>query len=64
MIIKEDKYCIVSKSFPLKFMKDGEEWDTIYDIYLEDKKACEDELNTYDEPEEFQILNVKVTYEF
>ena len=27
-------------------------------------KYCENELNTYDEPELFQILKVQVTYEF
>lgn len=64
MIISEEKYCIASKSFPLKFMQDGEEYDSIDDIVLMTKESCEYELSTYDEPEEFQILKVKVTYEF
>ena len=28
------------------------------------KEMCEDELGTYEEPEEFHILKVQVTYEF
>lgn len=64
MIIKKEKYCIVGKSFPLKFMYDGNEYDTITEIMLMDKDECENELKTYDEPEENQIIKVKVTYEF
>lgn len=64
MIIKKEKYCIVRKSFPLKFMYDGNEYDTVTDSMLMDKEECEDELQTYDEPEENQIIKVIVTYEF
>lgn len=64
MIIKEEKYCIVRKEFPLKFMYDGNEYNSIKDIVLMDKDECEDELQTYDEPEENQIIKVIVTYEF
>lgn len=64
MIIKEEKYCIVRKSFPLKFMQDGDEYDTIQEIVLMDKEYCENELKTYDEPEENQIIKITVTYEF
>lgn len=64
MIIKEEKYCIVRKSFPLQFMQDGDAYDTIQEIVLMDKEYCENELKTYDEPEENQIIKVTVTYEF
>lgn len=64
MIITKEKYCIVSKSFPLKFYRCGNEVDTLEDDVLRSKESCEDELKTYDEPEEFHILKVQVTYEF
>lgn len=64
MRVSKEKYCIASKLFPLMFYEDGTEYDDIEDIYLTSKESAEDELNTYDEPEEFQVLKVKVTYEF
>ena len=64
MIISKEKYCIASKSFPLKFYRCGNEIDTLEDDVLRSKESCEDELKTYDEPEEFHILKVQVTYEF
>lgn len=64
MIITEEKYCIVSKSFPLKFYYNGNEEYTFSDYLLMSKESCEDELSTYDEPEDFNILKVNVTYEF
>ena len=64
MKISKEQYCIVTKSFPLQFMEDGEYYDSIDGIVLMDKKDCENELETYDEPELFQILKVQVTYEF
>lgn len=64
MIISEEKYCIASKEFPLKFYRCGNETDYFENDLLRSKESAEDELNTYDEPEEFQVLKVKVTYEF
>ena len=64
MIISEEKYCIASKSFPLKFYRCGNETDVLEHDVLMNKESCEHELSTYDEPEEFHILKVKVTYEF
>lgn len=65
MKITKEKYCIASKSFPLMFYEEGVEYDDIEDLVLfTSKKACEDELKDYDEPEECQILRVLVTYEF
>ena len=64
MIITEEKYCIASKEFPLRFYRCGNETDVLeYDV-LRSKESCEHELNTYDEPDQFHILRVKVTYEF
>lgn len=64
MIIKKEKYCIASKTFPLKFFMFGVEHDSIDDsLLLVSKEECEEELKTYDEPEECQILKVVVTYE-
>ena len=64
MIITKEKYCIASKSFPLKFYGCGNEVDTLEDDVLMSKEMCEEELGTYEEPEEFHILKVQVTYEF
>ena len=64
MIIKEEKYCIIRKSFPLKFMQDGNECNSIKDVWLMSQDECEKELQTYDEPENYQIIKVEVAYEF
>ena len=64
MIISEEKYCIVSKEFPLRFYRCGNESDYFEHDVLMSKESCEDELNTYDEPELCRILKVQVTYEF
>lgn len=64
MIISEEKYCIASKTFPLKFYLYGNETDILDNDVLRSKKCCEDELSTYDEPDNCHILKVKVTYEF
>ena len=64
MIISEEKYCIASKEFPLKFCRCGNETDYFENDLLRSKESAEDELSTYDEPEKFQVLKVKVTYEF
>ena len=66
MKMTKERYCIASKTFPLMF-QDGEGYgcDDIEDAMLFlTKKTCEDELDIFDKPENFQILNVKVTYEF
>lgn len=64
MIVKEEKYCIVSKTFPLKFYRYGNETDYFENDLLMTKESCEYELSTYDEPERFNMLKVDVTYEF
>lgn len=64
MKISREGYCIVSKSRPIKFLVDGDEYDDIEDVYLTTKERCEKELEIYDVPEEFEIIKVMVTYEF
>ena len=63
MKIEKTMHCIASKMFPLKFYRCGNETDELEDDVLRTYESCVDELKTYDEPEEFQILAVKVTYE-
>lgn len=63
MIISKEKYCIASKSYPIKFYMDGIEYDDVEDVYLTTKERCEKELEIYDVPEEFEIIKVMVTYE-
>ena len=64
MIIYEEKYCIVSKDFPLKFYYYGNETDVFEQDILMSKEDCEYELSTYDDPEKCRILKVYVSYEF
>ena len=64
MILRKEMYCIASRSFPLKFYRNGYEIDELDIDVLRNKEGCEYELETYDEPELYQILKVKVTYEF
>ena len=64
MIIEDEKYCIVEKTFPLNFYVDGYGYSRFGSDVLYEKEACEAELATYDEPNNFQIIKVKITYEF
>ena len=64
MILEKYKFCIASKSFPLKFFYEGYEHDTLDDIVLRTNKECLEEIETYDTLDNFQILPVRVTYEF
>ena len=65
MIIEKKMYCIVGKQpFPLLFYCDGYSYSVLDESVLSNTyEDCEKELETYDEPEEFQIVPVKVTYE-
>lgn len=63
MIISKEMYCIASKSFPLKFYRCGNETDELELDVLRSKESCEDELQTYDEPETFQILKIQLSFE-
>ena len=65
MIISEIKYCIASKDFPLKFCdKNGNETHRFNHYLLMNSEEAEHELSIFDDPEEFQILKVEVSYEF
>lgn len=65
MVISKEKYCVVSKSFPMKFYVDGYGYDDIEKAdFLMSKEDCEKEIEEYDEPEEFKALKVVVSYEF
>ena len=63
MIFKRDRFCIASSTFPLKFYKDGYEAELFDDGVLRNYDDCQKELQTYDNLEPYQILNIKVTYE-
>lgn len=65
MIISEEKYCIASKTFPLKFYRCGNETDEFEHCILRSKESCEEEFKkyVYYNLEKFQILKVKITYE-
>lgn len=67
MIIKNEKYTIATKDYPIKFDDgNGNPVDDLDDAYLElsyDNAKSRLE-NCFDEPDEFQILKVKVSYEF
>lgn len=65
MVVEHTKYAIATKSFPL-FFDDGEgnSVDTIEDAAIGSKEDCEAELKCFDEPENYQIIEVKVSYEF
>ena len=64
MVIYEEKYCIASKDFPLKFCYCGNEIDVFEQNMLMSKEDCERELSTFDEPEKYRILKVYASYEF
>lgn len=66
MIIENKKYVIATKSFPLEFDDgSGNGVNNFNDAYLgtyEERKSTLAEC--FDEPDEHQILEVKITYEF
>lgn len=65
MKIEKTMHCIASKTFPLKFYdyngceRESMDDENILMTYAE----CVAQLKLYDEPEEYQILAVKITYE-
>ena len=65
MKITKEMYAIATKSFPLKFIDwNGEPRNDLSNKVLGTKEECQYNLNTFYEPEEYQILKVEVTYEF
>lgn len=66
MIIRNKKYIIVTKTYPLLFLsQDGYLSGDFEDVHLfATSKECEAELSNLDEDEEYQMLVVDVQYEF
>lgn len=64
MIISQNHYCIASKAFPLMFyLRHGSETNRLDNECMMSYKECEMALKDFDEPEDYQILQVKVTFE-
>lgn len=65
MKIEKTMHCIASKTFPLKFY----DYNRCECESMDDKNVlmtyaeCVAQLENYDEPEECQILAVRITYE-
>lgn len=65
MIIENKKYVIATKSFPLEFADgSGNMVSDFSDAHLGSYDESKSELECFDEPEEYQILEVKIIYEF
>lgn len=66
MIVKKNKYVIATKSFPVVF-DDGDgnpEKDIEYAYLYSNKSYAEKILNDeFDEPDNFQVIEVNITYE-
>lgn len=64
--ISKQKYAIVNKKFPIQFHDGcGNEMNDIEDAYLYiDNDEAIEALGNYDEPDEYHIIKVNVTYEF
>ena len=65
MIIEKKMYAIVGKQpFPLLFYSGGYSYSVLDESVLSNTvEDCEEELKTYDDAEDFQIVPVKITYE-
>lgn len=65
MLIENKKYVIATKFFPLWFDDGtGKAVSDFKDAYLSSYDELKTKLEYFDEPENFQILEVRVTYEF
>ena len=66
MIIKNKKYVIISNDYPLKFYTGDGCLDDFFEeaVLYESKERVNGELSTFDEPENFRIVEVDITYEF
>lgn len=64
MTINRNKYVIASKTFPLMFYdKHGNEFDDFEEPMMSERELAESVLNIFDEPNQFQVLEIKVRYE-
>lgn len=65
MIIENKKYVIATKSFPLEFDDgSGNRVCDFNDAYLGTYDEVKTQLGYFDESDKYQILEVKVIYEF
>lgn len=66
MRVEQTKYAIATIVFPLEFaMESGYATENFEESKLWDARSeAEEELSHFDEPAEFQILEVKVSYQF
>ena len=65
MLINKTMYCIVTKTFPLKFCNAGYDYNSELDesVMSKTREDCEKELETYDDKDNYQVVPVKITYE-
>jgi hypothetical protein len=64
MIIEKKMYCIVSKTFPLKFCSEGYDYSTLDEsVMLKSFEDCKKEFKEYGISDNYQIVPVNVTYE-
>lgn len=65
MILENKKYVIATKFFPLEFDDgSGNAVNDFNEAYLGTYDEMKTQLWYFDEPDKFQILEVKATYEF
>lgn len=67
MVIRKKRYVIASKNFPLEFDDgDGCAMDNIEDAYFYESRddAMSVLSRCFDEPDEYQVIEVRVSYEF
>lgn len=65
MKIESEKYVIASRTFPLEFDDgNGENVNDINEAFLYPLEgSAEAELECFDEPENYRVLRIKITYE-
>jgi hypothetical protein len=66
MRIDTTRYIIVRKGFPITFFDENyEDTDMIeYAVKYYTKENAEEDLKHFDEPKEYQIIELTTTYEF
>lgn len=64
MIIAQYYYCVVNKTFPIKFYdSEMDEYDDLEFHCLMSKEMCELSIKHSDEPDDYRIIPVRVSYE-
>jgi hypothetical protein len=65
LIIKTKKYIIATNQFPLEFSVDGTRTDEIeHADFFDTKSEVLVSLDEFDCPEDFQMLEVEISYKF